>query len=331
MASSWITKRKTAGGVRYRVMWRSGGRESIPRYGGSFRTLREAHARRTWVVGELAAMRLPDLSLLRQVEQPPTVAEVAARWQESRVDVAENTRLQHRSAVRRALPALGDRRIDTVTASDIADLVAKLAAAGKARASIAKTVTALAMIFDHAEINPNPARDRLKVRLPRQERAEVNPPTAEHVLAVHRVLPERYRLPLLVLDGTGMRLGELEKLTWGDVDVSRGRWRVSAAVSKTRAGRWVNVPPTLFGAVCDLVAREDRTPERRVFQGFGADRFRTAITRACTATGVPAFSHTTSAIAGSASCISAAFLGRGSASTSGSGTWPSRRTPTRMS
>lgn len=81
-----------------------------------------------------------------------------------------------------------------------------------------------------------------------------------------------------------------EGLAWGDVDESRGRWRVSAAVSKTKTGRWVNVPPVVFAAVCDLVAREDRTPERKVFQGFGGDRFRTAVTRACTAAGVPAFS-----------------------------------------
>ena len=36
--------------------------------------------------------------------------------------------------------------------------------------------------------------------------------------------------------------------------------------------------------------RDDRTPDRRVFQRFGGDRFRTAIARACTAAGVPAFS-----------------------------------------
>lgn len=46
----------------------------------------------------------------------------------------------------------------------------------------------------------------------------------------------------------------------------------------------------LFRAVTALVARDDRIPERRVFQGFGGDRFRTAITRACTAAGVPNFS-----------------------------------------
>ena len=36
--------------------------------------------------------------------------------------------------------------------------------------------------------------------------------------------------------------------------------------------------------------RDDRAPERPVFQGFGADKFRTALTRACTAAGVPVFS-----------------------------------------
>ena len=97
-------------------------------------------------------------------------------------------------------------------------------------------------------------------------------------------------LPLLVIDATGMRLGGLEALTWGDVDEQRGRWLVTAAVSKTSAARWVNVTPVVFAAVCDLVAREDRTPERPVFQGLGGARFRTALTRACVAAGVPAFS-----------------------------------------
>jgi integrase len=65
---------------------------------------------------------------------------------------------------------------------------------------------------------------------------------------------------------------------------------VSAAVSKTRQARWVNAPPAVFEAVMELCPRDDRTPERPVFQGFGGDRFRTAITRACTAAGVPTFS-----------------------------------------
>ena len=46
----------------------------------------------------------------------------------------------------------------------------------------------------------------------------------------------------------------------------------------------------LFTAVLELVPRDDRTPERRVFQGVTADRLRTGIARACTAAGMPAFS-----------------------------------------
>ena len=86
-----------------------------------------------------------------------------------------------------------------------------------------------------------------------------------------------------------MRLGELEGLTWGDVDEQRGRWRVSKAVAKTSVARWVNVPPVVFAAVAALVPRDDRSPER-LFQGFGGDRFRTQITRSCIAAGVPTFS-----------------------------------------
>ena len=46
----------------------------------------------------------------------------------------------------------------------------------------------------------------------------------------------------------------------------------------------------LFEAVTALLPRDDRTPERPVFQGFGSDKFRTALTRAATGAGVPVFS-----------------------------------------
>jgi hypothetical protein len=70
------------------------------------------------------------------------------------------------------------------------------------------------------------------------------------------------------------------------------RWfaSVSQAVSKTRRTRWVPVPAEVFAAVVERVPREDRDLEAPVFAGFGVDRFRTAIGRACKASGVPVFS-----------------------------------------
>lgn len=85
-----------------------------------------------------------------------------------------------------------------------------------------------------------------------------------------------------------MRIGELEALTWGDVDEPRGRWRI--ATSKTDRPRWVAPPPLLLDAVLDLCPRDDRHADRRIFEQVTSERLRTTLTRACTAAGVPAFS-----------------------------------------
>jgi integrase len=292
MASSWIITRRTAtGSKRYHVRYRLCGRESKSRYAGSFRTKTEALTRKRWIDGELAALRIPDLRLLEALSEDPQVfADAAEAWRGSRVDVSDGTMQTYRVAIARLRRRLGDTPLEAIAAATVAQLVADLHADGLRKQTIRKTVSVLAMILDHERVTPNPARDKLTVKLPREERREVQPPTAGHVEAVVRLLPTRYRLPALVLDATGMRVGELEALTWGDVDEPRRRWRVSAAVAKTGRARWVEVPDVLLTAVCSLIPREDRLPEHRVFPTFGADRFRTALTRACTAAGVPAFS-----------------------------------------
>jgi integrase len=203
--------------------------------------------------------------------------------------VSASTATTYEVNLGRILPRLGERAVAGVSVEDVTGLVADLTATGLARESIRKTLTTLAQVLDFAGITPNPVRDR-SVKLPPPDRAEIAPPSAAQVLAVLPTLAPRYRLPILVLDATGMRVGELERLAWGDVDEQEGRWRVSAAVAKTGRARWVDVPERLFSAVSELCSRDDRTAERRLFEGVTADRLRTAITRACTASGVPAFS-----------------------------------------
>jgi integrase len=294
MPSVWIERRRRtglAGGFSYRVEYRLGGRESRSRYAGSFPTKREALARKAWVAGELAALRVPDLSALAEPTVSPTLRAIAERWQASRVDVRESTTVQHRTALNRVLPVLGARPVDGLMPADVADLVAALVQDGKARESIRKSVTALAMVLDFAGVSPNPARDRVQVRLPREEPEEPEPPSAEHVEAVAWLLPSAYRLGLLVLDATGARVGELEAARVGDLDENRQAWLVRAAVSKTRKARWIELPDELYAAVLDrLPPREDRDPAAPLFPGVTADRLRMAIGRACRDAGVPHFS-----------------------------------------
>ena len=173
----------------------------------------------------------------------PTLAEAAERWRASRVDVTEGTAVGHRVQLGRALPLLGARRVDDITPADVAEVVAALHAAGRKRETIRKTLTALAQVLDYAGVKDNPARDRVHDRLPRQEREEPAPPTADQIEAVLPLMPHRYALAVLVLDATGMRVGELEEkgLCCGDIDEPNTRWRIRRALEKGRRGRRVPV------------------------------------------------------------------------------------------
>jgi integrase len=283
----WIERHaRKDGRTSFRVRYRLGGRSSVPQWGGAFTTKREAEARVQYIADQLAAMRVPRLELLTPAATVDLRA-VAARWRKSRIDISDRTSMNQQVELARVLAIIGGDDPAAITKGRVQELVAQLHSDGLKRETIRKTIGTLAQVLDHAEISPNPARG---IRLPPKDVEEVNPPTAPHIEAVLGLVPRAYLLPIVVLDATGMRVGELERLRWGDVDELDQRWRVAAASTKTRRARWVPVPTAVFAAVVELVPREDRDLERQVFAGFGADRLRTAIARACKAAGVPAYS-----------------------------------------
>jgi integrase len=292
--SSWIIARAArGGGKRYLVRYRLGGRESAQRYGGSFRTRAEALERRRWLAGELAAMRVPDLSALdHESARTPTLADAAAAYRASRIDVADTTRVNIGTALSMIVGALEPaRRLDAFTPQEIAEAIGRLHAAGYKRETIRKAVTHLGCVFDFAGVEPNPARDKVRVRLPRGEVREPEPPSAEHVEAVYRLLPSKHRLALLWLDWSGARVSSIDTTTVGDYDEPRRRVRLRAAASKTRRALWVDLPDTLAEAIeRTLPPREDRDPQARLFAASGSDAIRTSIAKACRAAAVPLWS-----------------------------------------
>jgi integrase len=146
-------------------------------------------------------------------------------------------------------------------------------------------------VLDLEGIMPNPARDRVHVRLPREDAADLEPPNADAVEAVAWRLPLSYLLALLVLEASGARVGEFEAAKIGDLDEERGAWLVRASVSKTRRARWVELPDDLLvELVARLPAREDRDPAAPLLAGWSSTRLRMAITRACRDAGVTHFS-----------------------------------------
>jgi integrase len=295
MPSVWVRARPTTTGAkRYRVEYRLGGRESRIRYAGTFKTRREATARKGWVAGELSALRVPDIRLLDPANLGmPALGEASRRWRESRIDVEEQTSDMHRSAfarIFRIAPALERRPLNEITVDDVTALVAALAAHPYKRETVRKTRTALAQCLDHFDVNPNPARDE-RVKLPRERKAHIPPPLAEHVERVANVVAREYVIPLLVIDECGPRVSELETCEVGDLDEHRRAIRVRWTFEKNDRYRHLDLPDDLFEAIVDtLPPREDRELGARLFPGLTDARLRMAITRACKATGTPHFS-----------------------------------------
>ena len=328
MASVWLTTRDRRRAANAATGSSTGSEAAShrPRYGGTFKRKADADERKRWINGELAARRVPDLRALgsRAAGADPD-RRLRSAGSASRVDVSAATDAYQRSALPRLAtggsgepPRRRDQRRRRRRRSS-----ATLAAAGKARETIRKTVTVLAMVLDHAGVSRTRPATACACGCRARSGAEIQPPTAEHVHAVHRLLAAR--LPAAAArarrDRDARRRARAAHL---------GRRRRAARPLARLAGRREDAPRPL-GAACrpcssrpctELVAARRPHPERRVFQGFGGDRFRTAIARACTAAGVPRSRRTTSGTGGSRCCTWAACRGRGSASTSASATSP---------
>jgi integrase len=287
MARASITRRETKNGPRFVVRFRLGGRYTSVQHGGSFATLKDARTRRDMVAGELAAGRDPRVTLSALSAAPPpvvTLRQVAERWKASRIDAADETLANYASHFGRILPALGDHDPAAITVADVQEWVAATAAELKP-SSVSRYVATLRQLLDFAGVSPNPARDA-RVKLPRIVTAVVEPPSGEQVDAILAHSPKRWRLPLRVLEQSGLRVGELSELEWRDVDVAGSRLRIRNG--KTRAARrFASVPEWLMELIDSTCPPDDRVPERRVFAGFSKHVARNVMLRACKAAGIP--------------------------------------------
>lgn len=266
MAIIVISKRKTARGEqRYDVRYRLGGRTYPVVRGATFKTERDAKARRDLVAGEIAHGRNP-AELLECLVPTDTAVLSLETWGErflaSRIDLAENTRKMYRSHLRKISETFGDRSPTTITAADVAEWVADQAAERKA-GTVSQSLDVFKVLVDYVGIEPNPARDP-KVKLPRQVSEEANPPSDEHFLAIVENLLPRWRLFFITVEQGGLRIGEAVALRWGDVDAAGRRLRLPRSATKTKTSRWVHLPEWLMEAIEATCPLADRVPERRV-------------------------------------------------------------------
>lgn len=301
MSPAWIRKRPLArtdarpkGGTSYQVLYRRGGREAKIESAGTFPRDRAAKLRRDLVAGWLAHGLDPKAELARLLAPTPvrrSFHEDGLAMIATRHDVADNTVRGKRKAinkVREIRPDLSQKAPADWTVRDVQELVAAMVDRKLAAGTVGKYLTEIKMVLDFADAVPNPARDK-RVKLPANQQPEVSPPTAQHVLAMLSLVPARMRLALAVLEQTGMRVGELLSLPWGDVDVDGSRFRLSRERTKTRRPRWVQLPAWLMQLVDESCPPDDRAETRLVFP-LADSSLRQAMARACRAAGVPVYS-----------------------------------------
>jgi integrase len=288
MPSLTITARQTTSGPRYVVRYRLGGRAYPVQHAGSFKTLKEAKARRDLVGGELAAGRNP-ADVLRALVQAPRPAMTLARWRDrfitSRIDIDANTIRNYQTALKKVGETFGDRNPATITVDEVAEWVATLAETMKP-GTVQLYLIAFRLLLDYCGVEPNPARDP-RVKLPKRVKEEPRPPSADHFEAILGAMGEKWRLLFVTIEQGALRLGEAVGLRWGDIDAAGLRLRLPRSATKRDQARWVYLPEWLIEAIEETCPLEDRTPERRVFQGMTEASAYQAMTRACKLAEVP--------------------------------------------
>lgn len=272
--------------VRWVVRWRPAGRDRV-RHGGTFTTRTAAEARARWIETELAAGRWPDLTILEPVPaETITSLAVLAAYVEARRRRVGAARLKQFGQVRAHLAAgpLGTADADTLTTTRCQAWVDDLPLAHE---SVRMHLGVLRAAWRHHGATPNPWA---AVHPPtRADRGEVSAPRWLEWQAINDGSPRRHRAVLITLEGTGLRVGELEAMTWGDVDLAAGALIVRSGKTAS-ARRRVPISAAARDAIQAQCPLEDRDPDAPVFAALRVSTLRGVMRRACVRAGIPAYS-----------------------------------------
>ena len=150
-----------------------------------------------------------------------TVREYATTWQAAQVTREHTTRNTDVALRLHVLPTIGDRPLASVRPSDMQALVKTLSAT-LAPGTVGQVYKVAGRMFaaavDDRVIVASPCH---RVRLPRDDRPEVVVPTVEQIAALAGAVSPRYRALVVMLAGSGLRIGEALGLNVSDVDFLR--------------------------------------------------------------------------------------------------------------
>ncbi|GLI36183.1 tyrosine-type recombinase/integrase [Desulforhabdus amnigena] len=223
-----------------------------------------------------AKLTLGDMGLKDPEKKAPTFKEAADLWLHGYIKpLRRETTFERYSDMlkRHVLPTLGSTPINEIARKDVRELLLSVRAKGLSKASVCLVRDVMSGVFNHAIddeiIEVNPVLGVVKrLNLSRDKQEEVEPLTKEEVglflETCKQNRPEYYPL-FLTAFRTGMRLGELLGLKWGDVDwngkfirVSRSAKRGKITPTKTGKNRRVDMSDQLMNVLKGLQTQRKR-------------------------------------------------------------------------
>lgn len=179
---------------------------------------RETDAK-TWLQGELA--KITTNTWVDPKAGKRTLREYATEWEQSNVAGEAATRITDNALRLHILPVLGDRPIASIRRSDVRSLV-KALSGSLGPGSVRNVYDVLVRVFAAARFDKIIAETPcVQITLPAMPAVEVVPPTVEEIQRVADGIDPRYRAAVVMLAGSGLRIGELLGLEVRHVDFLR--------------------------------------------------------------------------------------------------------------
>ncbi len=246
------------------------------------------------------------VGMMEPAPPAPTVAELIERFlrEYSRPSIKDldTYRAHARSALRRTLPLLGERRADTLTAADLGrlrEVTLRSVSAGSARLTLAYLASMYAWAMRLQLVPNNPlrgvekpqARDLVEYLTVDEVRRLLE--TAERRAAAERpglLVDKRLHALVQLALRTGLRKGELLGLRWQDLDLDTRRLTVArsfASTPKSGKTRHLRLPAAVVPILAEWQTMCPRTTAGLVFPSRCGDGTWGMVTKTGAMLGLP--------------------------------------------
>jgi integrase len=210
-------------------------------------------------------LRLGEFAIDTETRTIPTFKLYAKGFMEtySKINHKPSTRDSYKAVLNLHIkPVFGDKRLDEITRKDIKSFIVEKQASGLSANTVRLILSYLSAILNEAVddeiIDGNPAL-RVRKAIAKDHKEEISPLTAgelNHLLeTAEKHFSDHYTM-FLLMARTGMRIGEVTGLEWGDIDfngrfieVRRSIVRGRVSTPKSGKSRRVDMSPQLAGAL----------------------------------------------------------------------------------